>query len=93
MENAVEAFMLAFAVAVLIIALSVTLFMFSQARQTSDLMLHLTDPTEYYSYVESNGIEVDNLGNRIVGMETVIPTLYRYSKEDIKITFRSGTAS
>lgn len=44
MENAVEAFMLAFAVAVLIIALSVTLFMFSQARQTSDLMLHLTDP-------------------------------------------------
>lgn len=93
MENAVEAFMLAFAVAVLIIALSVTLFMFSQARQTSDLMLHLTDPKKYYSYVEANGIEVDNLGNRIVGMETVIPTLYRYSKEDIKITFRSGTAS
>lgn len=91
MENAVEAFMLAFAVAVLIIALSVTLFMFSKARQTSDLMLHLTDPTEYYSYVESNGIEVDNLGNRIVGMETVIPTLYRYSKEDIKITFKKGT--
>ena len=93
MENAVEAFMLAFAVAVLIIALSVTLFMFSQARQTSDLMLHLTDPKKYYSYVEANGIEVDNLGNRIVGMETVIPTLYRYSKEDIKITFRSGSAS
>ena len=78
MENAVEASMLAFAVILLVLALSLTMYIFSQARQTSDLMLHLTDPTEYYSYVESNGIEVDNLGNRIVGMETVIPTLYRY---------------
>lgn len=93
MENAVEALMLAFAVMMLVLALSLTIYVFSQARQTSELMLKLSDPTEYYEYYDYYSISTNNdaLGNRIVGIETIIPTLYKYSKERYKVTFRNGT--
>lgn len=93
MENAVEALMLAFAVMMLVLALSLTIYVFSQARQTSELMLKLSDPTEYYEYYDYYSISTNNdaLGNRIVGIETIIPTLYKYSKERYKVTFRKGS--
>ena len=92
MENAVEALMLAFAVMMLVLALSLTIYVFSQARQTSELMLKLSDPTEYYEYYDYYSRDTnDALGNRIVGIETVIPTLYKYSKERYKVTFRKGS--
>lgn len=92
MENAVEALMLAFAVMMLVLALSLTIYIFSQAQQTSELMLRLSDPTEYYEYYDYYSRDTnDALGNRIVGIETVIPTLYKYSKERYKVTFRYGS--
>lgn len=92
MENAVEALKMAFAVILLVLALGLSMTIFSKARETSQLMLKYSEPTEYYEYYDySKDNEEDALGNRIVGIETIIPTLYKYSKERYKVTFKEGT--
>ncbi len=88
MENAVEALKMAFAVILLTLALALTMFLFSKARETADIVLKSADPTEYYDYIEFT--EADKTGNRIVGFETIIPTLYKYNKERYKVTFEKG---
>lgn len=85
MENAVEALKLAFAVLVFVLALSVAMFAFSKARETADIVLESSDNQRYYDSIET-GTE-----NRIVGFETVIPTVYKYDKERYKVTFKTGT--
>lgn len=88
MENAVEALKLAFAVILLTLALGLTMTLFSKARSTSDIVLRSADTSEYYDYIEYT--DADKTGNRIVGFETIIPTLYKYSKENYKVTFAQG---
>ena len=85
MENAVEALKLAFAVLVFVLALSVAMFAFSEARETADIVLESSDNQRYYEPIQT-GTE-----NRIVGFETVIPTVYKYDKERYKVTFKTGT--
>ena len=85
MESAAEALRLAFAVLVFVMALSIAMFMFSQARGTADIVLGSSDDQRYYEAIET-GTE-----NRIVGFETVIPTVYKYDKERYKVTFKTGT--
>lgn len=63
--------------------------MFSKARETSEIVLQRADQTEYYDYIDYSG--EDSSGNRIVGFETIIPTLYKYDKERYKVTFKTGT--
>ena len=90
MENATEALKMAFAVLVLAIAITVSIKVFSQARQTSDVVLRKADETLYYDYEQYT--KSGKAGeNRIVGMETLIPTLYKYSKENYRIVFQQGT--
>lgn len=88
MENAVEALKLAFAVILLTLALAITMTLFSKARSTSDIVLRSADTSEYYDYIEYT--DADKTGNRIVGFETIIPTLYKYNKERYKVTFEKG---
>lgn len=90
MENAVDALKIAFAVFVFIIALSLTMYMFSRARETADIVLHSSDVTEYMQYEE---ITSDTAGNRIVGIESIIPTLYKYTKENYTVVFRNANGS
>ena len=90
MENAVEGLKLAFAVLLLTMALSLTIAFFSKARTTAEMVLRSSDKTVYYDY-ESYDIPQDTTGNRIVGYETIIPTLYKYDKERYKVTFKTGT--
>lgn len=89
MENSVEALKMAFAVSVFVIALSLTISMFSKAKETADIVLSSADVTQYYAYeeYEKNGNMSEN---RIVGMETIIPTLYKYNKENYKVVFKKG---
>jgi len=86
MENAVEALKMAFAVLVLVMALSLSIMTFSQARQTADYVLESADPTAYYNY---NAVGQEN---RIVGLETVIPTLYKYAVENYTIVFKKANS-
>ena len=93
MENAVEALKMGFAVLVLIAALSLAIFSFTKVRETTDAITSGADIKEYYKQLslEGTGVSSNNaLSSRIVGVETVIPTLYRYYKENYTILFYVG---
>ena len=85
MENAVEALKIAFAVFVFVIALSVSMNAIGQARATSDAVFYMTDKTNFYERAPENK-EGDA---RIVSGETIIPTLYRYYKENFNVIILS----
>ena len=90
MENAVDALKMAFGVLVFVIAFTIIMTMFTRARETSDLVLQSSDVTEYMTYTEQDDIlsGVTLTGEeRIVGLETIIPTLYKYYKENYTVVF------
>lgn len=93
MDNAVDALHLAFVAMVLVIALSVAVYMITMARQTSEIVLRTADDTKYLSYETTekggNGIYYEG---RIVGFETVIPTLFKYNFENYTIVFLDATS-
>lgn len=80
MEDAVQALKMAFAVFVFVFALSVAFYVLSQARSTAEVVFYAADKTNYYDNVQS-----DSHITRIVGLETVIPTLYRYYRENFAV--------
>lgn len=89
MENAVDALKIGFAVLVFTMALSLAMYMFTNAIGTADIVLHSSDLLAYMEYIEpTSGTE-----NRVVGLETIIPTLYKYYKEDYTIIFRDTSGN
>ena len=93
MENAVEALKMGFAVLVLVAALSLAIFSFTKVRETTDAITSGEDIKEYYQQLslDETGVSSNNaLSSRIVGVETIIPTLYRYYKENYTILFYVG---
>ena len=93
MENATEALKMGFAVLVLVVALSLTIYSFTRVRETSAQITAEADVRQYYQQLTLNETEgsTNVQANRIVGVETVIPTLYRYYKENYTILFYKGT--
>lgn len=83
MENLTDAFKIVLAVFAFVLALSVAISMFSQLNETSKIILKSSDITNYYEYK----IATDEEQSRIVGLETIIPTLYKYYKENYTILF------
>lgn len=87
MENAVDALKLGAFVLIFVIALSVSITAFSEARIASDTLLDYRDREtslgqDDYWYSE------ETRQQRIVGLETVIPTIYRsYNDASIKVAF------
>ena len=93
MENAVEALKMGFAVLVLIAALSLAIFSFTRVRETSAQIAEEADIQEYYQQLSlgaTGAIDNNALSSRVVGVETIIPTLYRYYKENYTILFYVG---
>lgn len=82
MENAVEALKIAFAMLMFGMALTLSISSFSQATQAVDAITTLRDREAHYTYVTPT----DEL-TRNVGIETVITSMYRAYKENIKIYF------
>lgn len=83
MDDVVQALTMAFAVIVFVIALSVSMYMFSQITTTSEALALYTDSTIYYDNVKLVEDETGKMGTeRIVSAETIMPTLYRYHKEN-----------
>ena len=83
MENAIDALKIAFAAIVFVIALTVAITMFSQLNHVSQIVLASSDITNFYTYNE-----VDyGKRYRIVGLETIIPTLYKYYRENYTVLF------
>lgn len=85
MENASQALIIAFSIIIFVIALTISVSMFSMARATSDFVIFKSDKTNYYEY---NRIDETSKRNaRVVSMETIVPTLYRYYKENYRVEF------
>lgn len=92
MENAVDALKIAFAVLIFAIAISLSFSVIGQARATSEVILALNDKTNSYDYVEAEDSNANNK-ERIVSFETILPTIYRYAKEQYAVTIinKDGT--
>lgn len=84
MENATEALQMAFGVLVFVIALSISINAFGEARRTSQVLLDYTDREYDYTYVKDN-----QTTKRIVRAETIIPSIYKAYKENYKIVFKN----
>ncbi len=80
MENAADALKIAFAIFVLVTAITITFTLVSQAKSTADVVLYYSDKTNFYDYRGSTTL------NRDVPVTEVIATLYRYYKESISVT-------
>lgn len=94
MENAVDALKLAAATIIFVMALAISISVFNQAKATSDALLYAQDESNYYDYYtydyENYGQNSSQYEDRIVGLETVIPTLYNYYKENYTVIFKKG---
>ena len=85
MENAAEALKMAGAVLLFVIAVSIAIVSFGKVRETGDIILDYKDRETAYIdgqlYYQTSGTE------RSVGLETVIPTVYRAYLENYKVVF------
>lgn len=90
MENAVDALKLAFALFVFMLAFTTLFNMVSLARTTAETLITESDKTTYYTYLEEDETTLtkDSHGviSRIVTLEEMIPTIYRYSVESYGVT-------
>lgn len=87
MENATHALIMAFTVFIFVIALTVSMVSLNSVKRVSDAILYTKDETNYYTYTDVKGKASQN---RIVGLETIIPTLYKYHKENYTVVFRKA---
>ncbi len=82
MENLTDALHIAFGIMIFVLALSITISSFSQAREAAQEVIDYSDRQNNYTYIIQT-----NEKNRTVGIEMVIPTLYRAYKENYKVIF------
>lgn len=81
MENVTDALKIAAWVLVFVLALSISISAFGQAKIASDAIISYRDRENDFFYVE------DSNASRTVGIETIIPSMYRAAKENYKIVF------
>ena len=84
MENITESLQMAFGVLVFVIALSISINAFGEARQSAQIILEARDREYDYSWVEKN----DGSTERIVSAETIVPSIYKAYKENYKMLFK-----
>ena len=94
MENLSHALYLAFAMLGFVLAFSVALALVNQLNSTTETIVYSLDGSYYDSFSLGELIEnnEDRNRSRIVGIDSIIPTLYRYYKESfsVKILDESG---
>lgn len=91
MENATDALHMAASVLIFVLALSISINAFGQARQTADTLVSYNDREYSYSYVEENTDEEGNvLTERLVGLDSIIPSIYKAYRENYKIVFENS---
>ena len=104
MENAVDALKTAVAVLIFIIAITASFTMFAKAKVTADSIITSRDKQEYLEsadlanilYTDSTSIQSATMtqdGDRIVQVEDVISSIYRYNLEKYGVTIvnKNGT--
>ena len=86
MENAVDAFKWGAAVLIFVLALAVCVTSFSEARIASSILLDYRDREFWLGSSDYWHSETSDPA-RIVGKETIIPSIYRAKTEKFKIVF------
>lgn len=95
MENAADALKMAGYVLLFTMALTVAILTLSKAKVASEAIVYTKDETNYYTFSEDDRINHklmgltsgQSAGNRIVTLDTIIPTIYRYNSENFIIQF------
>lgn len=82
MENAVDSLKIAFGVLIFTVALSISISTFSNARRAIDGITTIKDKTQECVYLEPS-----TTSNRDVGIETIIPALYKAYSENYRVEF------
>jgi len=84
MENAANSLKIAFAMIMLVLAITSTFVLVSKAKETSDAVFFVRDETNYY--------DMDSIkrGPRKVEKDIVISTLYRLYDESLVIEVKKG---
>ena len=82
MENSARALITAFSMMMFVIGFTYSIFLINKLLSTSSVLLDSVETTKYY-----DNIEVKDTSNttRIVGVETIVPVLYRYYKENYSV--------
>lgn len=95
MENASEALHMAAAVLIFVLALTISINAFGEVRAVSQTLVDYNDREYEYTYVEENtDSNGEVLTERLVSLESIVPSIYKAYKENYKIVFRdSDTAT
>lgn len=94
MENAADALKLAFSIFVFMLAFTILFHYAALARETAETIVLYADKSTYYTYIPDDTTDIlvpsihNNVKviNRIVTLEDMIPTIYRYSIESYGVT-------
>lgn len=91
MENMADAIKIAGSVLMFVIGLSVAILSFGQVRETADIILDYRDRETMYidSSLYYGATNADNTLRltRTVGLESIVPSIYRAYLENYKIVF------
>ena len=88
MENAMDALKIAAGVLMFVLALTISISCFSKANESVTSIIKMTDKDTEIVY---SNIKPSNKLTRTVGIETIIPTMYRTYDENIEIYFKDSS--
>lgn len=88
MENAVQAIRMGFSMFIFALALTTSMYIFSICGNTAQAIVYYSDEANYYDNISIKG---QTTTVRKVGFDTVIPTLYRYYKENFSVKIYDKT--
>ena len=90
MENAVQAIRMGFSMFIFALALTTSIYIFSICGNTAQAIVYYSDEANYYDNIS---IKDETTTVRKVGFDTVIPTLYRYYKENFSVKIYDKTTN
>ena len=90
MENAVQAIRMGFSMFIFALALTTSMYIFSICGNTAQAIVYYSDEANYYDNISIKG---ETTTVRKVGFDTVIPTLYRYYKENFSVKIYDKTTN
>lgn len=89
MDNVTHAIFLAFAMFALVLGLSYGLYLLGNMNSVASTLISATDATRDYEKISYNSkadLDIENAKKkRIVGLDTVISTIYRYNQESYSV--------
>lgn len=92
MENAADALKMAGFMLIFVAALSLAMTTLSKAKSAATAIIYSNNKRNDYTYIEVDDQEVDQT-NRVVGTESIIPTIYKYRQESYRIEFYNSNGT